>query len=244
MKFTLIGTGIAFDLTELGMEELKKCDEIYIEAYTLPMEKEKIAELEKRLDKKINLLERESIESDFLVKRAKEKRIALLCGGDPLTATTHSALLIDMKKAKIETLVIHNSSIFVAAAGKCGLQIYKFGKTASIATPREKYKPDSWFNLIKENLERGAHTLVLLDTQPEPMEAKLGLELIKKTDTEEFLTNKSIAVLSRIGEKDEKINYGKIEELLTKVDQLGKSPFAIIVPGKLHFLEEEFLESL
>ena len=41
---------------------------------------------------------------------------------------------------------------------------------------------------------------------------------------------KSIAALSRIGEKDEKINYGKIEELLTKVDQLVNRLFAIIVP--------------
>jgi diphthine synthase len=206
------------------------------------MEEEKIKSLEKLVGKKIEMLPREKVEGKFLVEQAKNATVALLSGGDALTATTHISLLLDAKKAGVRTRVIHNSSIFTAAAGKAGLQIYKFGKTASIPFPRENYKPGSWFGIVKENIERGAHSLVLLDTEPNPMEAKKALELLIEADGEKLLKGKKITVLSRIGEADEKISCGEIEKLKTM--ELGKPPFTIIIPGKLHFLEEECLETL
>ncbi len=236
MSLTLIGTGIAFDLTLNAIEELKNSDEIYIETYTNLIEEEKIEKLEKMINKKINLLERNQVESSFLVKQAKTAKIALLASGDPLTATTHVSLLIDAKKANISVKVIYNSSIFTVAAGKAGLQIYRFGKTASLVNPRPNYKPISALDIIRENQARNAHTLVLLDTEPKPMDAKVALELVEAGG----LMVDALVVLSRLCEKDEKIIYGEIEKL--KNADLGKPPFSIIIPAKLHMVEEEYIE--
>src|SRR3990167_2030083 len=112
MALSIIGTGVSFDLTLQGIEQLKKCDEIYIEGYTLPIDSEKISSLEKLINKKITKLERKDVESLFLIKRAKTADTALLVGGDPLSATTHVSLVIDARNANIPLNIIHNSSIF------------------------------------------------------------------------------------------------------------------------------------
>ncbi|MDO8554173.1 MAG: diphthine synthase [Candidatus Micrarchaeota archaeon] len=248
MSLTLIGTGISFDLTLSAIDELKQCDEIYIEQYTNLIEEEKITTLEQKINKKIIRIERKDVESSFLVNKAKTAKIALLASGDPLTATTHVSLVIDAKTAKIAVKIIPNSSIFTVAAGKAGLQIYRFGKTASLVNPRPNYTPTSALDLIRENQQRNAHSLVLLDTEPKPMEAKVALEMLKallqatSSQSTSSLKLDAMVVLSRLGEKDEKISYGTIEKLLAS--NLGKPPFSIIIPAKLHMVEEEYLELL
>jgi len=229
----LIGTGINFDLTLGGMEALEDSNEIYIETYTNLIENEKIEKLENKIGKKIKKLERKDVESNFLIKRASEKKVALLVSGDPLTATTHVSLLLDAKKAKIAVKVLHNSSIYTSAAGVTGLQIYRFGKTASLVNPRENYAPKSSLEVIRKNLENNMHSLVLLDTEPKPMEAVKALEMLKEFDY--------AIVLSRVGEENEKIIYGKISDIIRK--NLGSPPFTIIIPAKLHIVEEEYLDN-
>ena len=230
----LIGTGIAFDLTLSAISQLKKCDEVYIETYTNPILDRNIEELEKYIGKKIIKLEREKVESIYLVKRAKESTIALLASGDPLTATTHVALLMDAQDNEVEIKVIHNSSIYTAAPGIAGLQIYRFGKTASLVNPRVGYSPRSSLDVIRLNLANDMHSLVLLDTEPEPMEALSALEMLKEFD--------SAIVLSRIGESDQKMSYGSINDLENK--DLGKPPLTIIIPAKLHIVEHEYLDKV
>ena len=229
----LIGTGINFDLTLGGMEALEDSNEIYIETYTNLIENEKIEKLESKIGKKIKRLERKDVESKFLIKRASEKKVALLVSGDPLTATTHVSLLLDAKKAKIAVKVLHNSSIYTSAAGVTGLQIYRFGKTASLVNPRENYAPKSSLEVIRKNLENNMHSLVLLDTEPKPMEAVKALEMLKEFDY--------AIVLSRVGEENEKIIYGKISDMIR--ENLGSPPFTIIIPAKLHIVEEEYLDN-
>lgn len=232
MTLILVGTGIAFDLTLGAIEELKKCDEIYIERYTNPISDENIAALEKSCGKKINLIERNEVESDFLIKKASGANIVLLCSGDPLIATTHVSLIIEAKKQNIKTKIFHNSSIYTAAIGKSGLQVYRFGKSATLVNPRENYKPTSSLDIIRENLARNLHTLVFLDTEPEPMTAKTALEFLKEFET--------VVILSRIGEDNEKVLVGDPKNLMPKVT--GNPPFIAIVPAKLHQVEEEYLE--
>jgi len=230
----LIGTGISFDLTLGAVEALKGCDEAYLERYTNPIPDERIKALERIIGKRIILLGRDKVESDFLVEKAVKSRVALLASGDPLTATTHITLLMDARKKGIDTSVFHNSSIYTAAPGKAGLQIYRFGRTATLVNPRPRYNPTSSLDVIRQNLSLNMHTLVLLDTEPQPMEARAALDMLSEFG--------SAVVLSRIGEKDEKVSYGKIADL--KNAELGKPPFAIIVPAKLHPVEEEFISSL
>ncbi len=230
----LIGAGISGDLTLEGVEALKKCDEIYIEVYTNPPLADKIKEVEKLTGKEVMKVDRKEVESDFLLGYAKDKDIALISGGDPLTATTHITLVIEARKRNIPVKIIHNSSIYAVSAGKSGLQIYRFGKTASLVNPRPNYKPTSSLDIIRANLQAGTHTLVLLDTEPKPMEVKTALEMLSEYSM--------AVVLSRLGENDEKITYGEIEDLKKK--DLGKPPFSVIIPAKLHPIEEEYLEGL
>jgi diphthamide biosynthesis methyltransferase len=68
------------------------------------------------------------------------------------------------------------------------------------------------------------------------MEAKAALEMLSEFD--------SAVVLSRVGLPDEKITHGKISELVKQAGKLGKPPFTVIVPAKLHPVEEEFLETV
>ncbi len=231
MGLTLIGTGVSFDLTLAGFEALKSCDNAYIETYTNPIDQNRIQNLEQKLGKKIELLSREQLESSYLVNIAKSKDICLLVSGDPLTATTHITLLIDAKEMGVGVHVIHNSSIYSTAPARCGLQIYRFGKTASLVNPRPNYKPTSSLEIIRENLKRDLHSLVLLDTEPKPMEAKNALEMLSEFD--------SAIVLSCVASDEEKIIFGKINEIKNK--SLGKAPFTIIIPAKLHPVEEDYL---
>ncbi len=239
----LIGLGICGDLTLQGLKEAKNADEVYSEVHTGILLPDWHKKTEKLIGKKISILEREIVESDFIVKSSGKKKIALLVPGDPLAATTHYMHLQDAKKAGIKVRMVHNSSIFIAAPGKCGLQHYKFGKTATLAFWRKNYEPVSALEIVEENLKNGLHTLLLLDLDKNfgPMDTWGAFKLIEKM--EEKLERKimdKLVVLSRVGWKDEKINYGKIPELLKK--DLGKAPFCFIIPGKLHFAEEENLE--
>jgi len=228
----LIGSGISFDLTLGALSQLKECDEIFIERYTNLIEEEKVSGLERMIGRKIEIIERKDVEGKYLIEKAAQKKVALIASGDPLTATTHISLLIDSKEKGVETKVIHNSSIYTAAAGVCGLQIYRFGKTATLVNPRPGYAPTSSLEIIRKNLKMEMHTLVLLDTEPKPMGAVYALEMLKEFE--------HAIVLSRIGEQDQKITYGQLSEL--KEADLGKPPFSIIIPAKLHIMEEEFLE--
>jgi diphthine synthase len=49
------------------------------------------------------------------------------------------------------------------AVGACGLQLYNFGQTVSLVFFTDTWKPDSFYDRIKENADLGMHTLVLLD---------------------------------------------------------------------------------
>ncbi len=234
MALFLIGTGVAFDVTLGGVEALKRCKEAYIETYTNPISDEMIQELGAIVGKSIVLLDRSLLESSYLVDKAESADVCILASGDPLTATTHITLVIEAKKRGIPVHVIHNSSIHSVAPGRAGLQMYRFGKTASLVNPRPNYKPTSSLDVIRENLARNLHTLVLLDTEPQPMEAKSALGMLSEFD--------SAIILSRVGHEDEKITYGKIKDL--EKARLGKPPFTVIVPAKLHPVEAEYLESL
>ena len=57
---------------------------------------------------------------------------------------------------------IYNASIMNAVAG-CGLQLYRFGQAVSICFFTRTWRPDSFYDRIKENADLGLHTLLLLD---------------------------------------------------------------------------------
>lgn len=253
MSLVLIGIGIwdEKDITLRALDELKKCDAVFAEAYTSKMREGTLARIGKLINKKIILLTREEVEGEKkILEEAKKKRVALLVPGDPMVATTHVSLLLAARRKKIQIKLVHAPSIFTAAVGESGLQIYKFGRSATLAfwdeNEKYKYKPTSTYDVIYENKRRGLHTLVFLDIRDRCMEAREALALLKKI---EKIKKKNVArgedkvvVLSRLGGEDKKITYGRIDDLLRA--NLGQPPSILILPGKLHFMETEALEAL
>jgi len=226
----LIGLGLhdEKDITHKGMDAIKKCDSVYIELFTNNWQGD-IKNLEKLSGKTITELKRKEVESDLLIKYAKRKSVALLIPGDPLTATTHIHLVMEAAKSNVPVRIIHSSSVFTAAA-ETGLQLYKFGRTTTLPKQGKNY-PASVFDPIKENRKQGLHTLVLLDIG---MTAAKGLKILSGVVKED------VVACCRLGSKNQTICYGKIAEL-EKRKGLDRSPAIIIVPGRLHFMEEEML---
>ncbi len=216
-----------------GKETLKKCKKVYLENYTVEFPY-KLEKLEKIINKKIISLDRTQVENEKLVIEAKEKNICLLVYGCPLFATTHISLIEDCKKNKVKYKIIYASSVFDAIA-ESGLQLYKFGKIASMPTWRKNFAPDSFLDFVKENKSINAHSLILIDIG---LSFKDALnQLIKGNKNKKFKLDK-ILVCSQLGFKS-KFYYNSINKLKKKKI---KTPFCFVIPGKLHFLEEEVLE--
>jgi diphthine synthase len=102
--------------------------------------------------------------SDDILHNAVAEDVGLLVVGDPLGATTHTDILLRARKLGIQTQVVHNASI-MNAVSSTGLQLYNFGQTVSLVffDEDEGWRPDSFYDRIKENWDLGCHTLLLLD---------------------------------------------------------------------------------
>lgn len=244
---TLIGTGIGDekDLTLRGIDVAKEADFLYAEKYTGKWGDD-ISEMEKVIGKKIGILMRPDVEekSGQIIEKAKSSKVAILVKGDPMVATTHSSLLMDARKAGVEVKVIHNSSI-TSAVCETGLHAYKFGATVTIPFPEKVADPGSTYQTILKNRQNGLHTLCLLDIVAENekyMTVSEGLEILSKLEKKfgNHVLSEGVVAVSDLG-KDAYIIYGKLEEVAKKDSR--KTPAVVVIPGKLHFTEKEFLES-
>ena len=238
----IVGLGLSLkDISVKGIEAINKSDEVYIESYT-SLSDYTILELENFLKTEIKVLHRSEVEEEKPFFQ-KDKEITLLIYGDPLSATTHTEIIQEAKKQNIQTNIIQAPSIFTAVA-RTGLQLYKFGKTASIPFWTENYKPESFFDLLEQNTSIGAHTLFLLDLNPKEdnfLSIKEALEVLQKiADKRNFKLDKAIGC-AHLGLESEIIKYDTIENL--KKHDFGKAPFCLIFPGKLNFSEEEFISN-
>lgn len=250
-ELSLIGMGLHDEngLTLRGLNAARNSDALYAELYTSIMPGLSVNRLQRLVGKEIHVLARKDLEEDAqrtILSKAKEARVALLTPGDPMSATTHVGLLLSAKKLGIPTALIHSSSIVTAAAGVTGLELYKFGRTVTIPSPRTNPAPESVYEFIKENQRIGLHTLVLLDideggvTIPEGIRALSKLEDAKRAG---IMTDDTLMVaLARVEAPDCVVRADTAGNLV-KAD-FGEPPWSIILPGKLHFMEVEALQLL
>ncbi|XP_020289062.1 diphthine methyl ester synthase [Pseudomyrmex gracilis] len=267
--FYLIGLGLSDvkDITVKGLEIIKKCNRVYLESYTSILTVQQEA-MEEFYGRSLIPADRELVESnaDEILPQKEDEDVAFLVVGDPFGATTHTDLVLRAKEKNIQVKVVHNSSI-LTAVGCCGLQLYSYGETVSIPYWTDSWKPDSFYEKIASNRQRGLHTLCLLDIKvKEPI-----LESIMKKKKEympprfmsvneaanqliEILNNKieedrkslaftheSLAVgLARVGSEDQKIIACSLQDM-TRVD-LGPPLHCLVIPSvKLHPLEIDYL---
>ena len=250
MALYFIGLGLydEKDITLKGLETARKCEKVFAEFYTSLLAGTTIDKVEELIGKPIVRLSREDVELNFekiVLPEAKEKDVAFLTAGDPMVATTHSDLRIRAKKAGVESYVIHAPSIYSAVA-VTGLQIYKFGKSATVAYPEKNWFPTSHYDVIKENRERGLHTLLFLDIKAErnrymmaneAMEILLQVEEMKKEGV--FTPETLVVVLARAGSLNPTIRAGYVKDMIN--EDFGRQPHVLIVPGRLHIVEAEYL---
>ena len=243
-----IGLGLSDD-NSASLEAIKACSEADIllaEQYTSILSAGSIERLSKRFGKEIRVLGRGEVEEGGLLEIAHEKTIGFLVAGDPMTATTHIDLRIRAHEAGIPTRIVHGTSAMVAVPGTLGLQHYKFGRTITIPFTQKGFEPTSPFELLSENLSRGLHTLALLDIKSEEkrfMTASQGLEWLLSTCSRlgsSAITEDTLAcVVARAGSQS-CIAMANTIKVLREMD-FGEPLHTIVIPGKLHFQEEEAL---
>ncbi|CAJ0751204.1 17758_t:CDS:2 [Entrophospora sp. SA101] len=257
--FYIIGLGLSdeTDITIKGLEAIKSCERIYLEAYTsvLMVSKEKLEEF---YDKKLILADREMVESqsDKILSKADKINVAFLVVGDPFGATTHTDLILRARELKIPVKIIHNASI-MNAIGACGLQLYNFGQTVSIPFFTESWHPDSFYERIKENRSLGLHTLYIKVKEQSdenlvrgnkiyepPRYMTVNQAIQQLLEIEEIRQEKGgtigigIACLGSITEQ--KIIGGTLIQLLE--EDFGPPLHSLVIVGsKLHILEADYM---
>lgn len=250
-RLVFVGLGLDDEkgMTLRGLEETKEADTVFAEFYTSTLRNGSMERLEALVGKPIEVLGREEVEdAKVILDACRDKKVVLLVAGDPMTATTHVDLRIRAHMAGSETKVVHGPSVFTSVAGLLGLQHYKFGRTTTLPFPQEGYSPTSPYEVICENSSRGLHTLVLLDidaASSKYMTANEGLHLLMDMETRvgKGVISKDtvVGVVARAGSDDSTVIAGPMRKLLDK--EFGPPLHSIVIPGKLHFMEEEALKA-
>jgi len=249
-EILFIGLGLydERDISIKGLEAAKTCDKLFAEFYTSKLSGADTSKLEKIIGKPIIVLERNDVEKgEEILEMAGKGRVGFLTAGDPMAATTHVDLRLRAQERGIETRVIHGSSVFTAVPGLLGLQHYKFGRSTTLVYPEDKYFPLSPYTVIKENKERGLHTLVLLDINREKgryMTIGEGIEILLKMEKETGYgvidDNSLLCGVARAGSDNPTVRAGPAR-ILKRID-FGPPLHTLVVPGNLHFVEEKALE--
>ncbi|XP_076028044.1 LOW QUALITY PROTEIN: diphthine methyl ester synthase [Genypterus blacodes] len=260
-----LGLGDAADITVKGLEAVRRCSRVYLEAYTSLLTGGKEA-LEQLYGRELLYADRELVEqrADEILSGAEVSDVGFLVVGDPFGATTHSDLVLRAVHAGIPYRVIHNASI-MNAVGCCGLQLYNFGETVSVVFWTETWTPESFYDKICKNRKAGLHTLCLLDIKmkeqtienlmrgkkiyepPRFMSVSQAadqlLQIVQRRrdqGEEPGLTEETVCVgVARIGAEDQEIRTATLRQL-TSCD-LGAPLHSLMVTGQLHPLEVDML---
>lgn len=261
----LIGLGLSHetDITVRGLETVRKCKRVYLEAYTSILMAADQESLEKFYGKDIILADRELVETgaDQILEGADKDDIAFLVVGDVFGATTHTDLVIRATELGIPFELIHNASV-MNAVGACGLQLYQFGQTVSLVFFTETWKPDSFYQKIMENRKIGLHTLLLLDIKvkeqsienmargrliyepPRYMDiataAQQLLEIEELRNEKAYTPDTPCVAVSRLGSPTQKFKAGSLKELAEY--DAGEPLHSLVMLGRqVHDLELEYL---
>lgn len=243
----LIGIGLdTKDISIKALDFIKSADLVLYDRYTSIINPEAVSFIEDYTGKKATPVKRGDLEEKVgtTIKEASSKDIAILVIGDPLVATTHHIILQEARKNGIKAKIFHSSSVFSAAIGESGLDIYKFGPTTTIPFWSKNYKPTSFVDVISKNIANGQHTLVLLDIEQKsgnPMSIKEASEILNSSisTSSKFGRDTGIILFGDLGRDTQTSLYTKVSRLADADSRFKGKTMCIIVPGKASFAEEE-----
>jgi diphthine synthase len=230
------------DLSLRAIEAARQADVVYAETYTMKLETTPQL-LGETIGRPVHTLSRGGMEEDAdkLLDEAGEGDVAILVGGDALTATTHISLVVDAARRGVPVKIVHGGSIFTAVA-ETGLSLYKFGRTVTVPLP-EKGPVDAVIRAIRDNREQGLHTLILLDLdEPTRRYLTVNQAITRLEETGELSMDTLLVAVARLGSENQVIRADTAENL--KAHDFGEPPHAMVAPGRLHFVEEEALKAL
>ncbi|KAG9445177.1 hypothetical protein H6P81_016517 [Aristolochia fimbriata] len=262
-----LGLGNEKDITLRGLETVQSCDKVYMEAYTsllsFGLSPDGLSALEDLYGRSIIVADREMVEekADSILSEASRSDVAFLVVGDPFGATTHTDLVVRAKKLDVKVKVVHNASV-MNAVGVCGLQLYRYGETVSIPFFTDTWRPDSFYEKIKNNRESGLHTLCLLDIRvkepsleslargrkcyepPKYMTVHTAIEQLLEVEQlrgqNAYDEETKCVGIARLGCEDQMIVAGSMKELLDV--NFGAPLHCVVIVGSTHELEEEMLQ--
>ncbi|HIH25000.1 TPA: diphthine synthase [Candidatus Woesearchaeota archaeon] len=245
---TLIGLGLrdGNDITLRGLDAVKRAAAVYIEGYTSLLQCSHQT-LEAQLGRDVVKLTRDDVETgiDAVLTRAKTEDIAILVVGDVFGATTHTDLYLRAAQAGVHIEVVHNASV-MNAIGIVGLELYRYGKTVSVPYWSPGFEPTSYLDGIRDNKALGLHTLCLLDIKADEgrfMSVSEGLALLLAAEERKrygALAHDALVIgVARIGCADMIIQPGPLSDVANM--DFGAPPHCIIIPGRLHQVEEDML---
>ena len=251
---TFVGLGLYDErsITVEGRAAVRAADRVVAEFYTSRLAGTTVEELEAYHDIEIDVRDRAGVERDPgpILDAAESEDVAFLTAGDAMIATTHVDLRLRAADRGIDTRVIHGTSAVTAAAGLSGLQSYRFGKTTTLPFERAhggEGVPDSVLATIAANRERGLHTLVLLDIKVDDPRGKPGDEPFMRAETAaEMLSEAGVegpgVVIARAGSPNPIVAADRLDALAAR--SFGDPLHMLVLPGDLHHLEADALETL
>ncbi len=252
-KLYLVGCGLTPDLITLrALTVAREADHVFVDSYTSRLLGDGLAKLEELIGRKVEVLGRSDLEEGLTKKvlpLASTRRVALLVVGDPLVATTHNAIVVDAVKRGIDVEVVPGVSIVPTALTLSGLMIYKMGRIATITYPVHGVLSEHPYNVLKDNDERGLHTLFLLEMDAEKgyyMRVPEAIEILYKLEErrgEGVVSPERLAVaVGALGDRErQRVCPGTLGELMGFDADVPHT--LIVVSPKPHFMEEEALDA-
>ena len=253
MPLYLIGLGLTARpcISEEAYKWVSEADEVYLERYTSPLPYS-LDDIKKILGRdRLEEIYRGELEEnmDDLVDRAKDKSIAILVYGDPLIATTHKSIIISCVKKGVEYKIYHNISSYLYAISESGLDVYKFGCSATLVRG-DLYLNRRSLEIAEENLDRGLHTLFFLEYSYEDGYMMTPIDALKILRRKRRLWRKIlnvegyIIVMANLGLENEMKLAFKPDEIPYKELEKVSGPSILILTGRLHYMEREYIEEV
>ena len=249
----LVGLGLwQGHITGEAREALSRSDKVYLDYYTNISKDITPASLAEIIGKPVEPVGRDRLEFPGvrnLLREASNKNISIAVIGDPLVATTHIIVLEEARSLHIPFKIIHGISGVYMSILESLLQIYKFGRITTLVYPYGNTFPYSVLKQIYTNICTRSHSLVLLDLKLDEgriMHANEAADIIIEMEHnmwgESILEDLTTIVAEASGTPWQRITVKSLGE--TREEKFDIIPQSLIIPGPLHFEEEESLAKL
>ena len=244
---TFVGLGLYDErsVTVAGRDAVRSADRVVAEFYTSRLAGATVEDLESYHDTEVEVRDRAGVEQspDDILDDATDSDVVFLTAGDTMISTTHTDLRLRAHDRGVDTRVVHGTTAQAAASSLTGLQNYRFGKATTLPFERSHAGdslPESVFDTVDENRDRGLHTLIFLDIDAADDDyMRAGEAAARLADAYEDVLG---VVVARAGSPDPVVRADRLSALAD--GSFGDPLHLLVVPGELHLMERDALAAL